>query len=178
MIDISGESRGSQPRAASKVDRALEERGLPGNRMDPQHSLEKNGRAAIAEFADQRGFEPRRILIEQRLHIGLRHAGQRRCAEPHQPQTCAVAITGIAGLRRAERFDGCGVFAELFAEFAEREPGRGEIRRQFDRLQEQVRSGGQIALHLQVAREFEPAVGHQIAGGEKQSRGHGFQFDG
>jgi hypothetical protein len=25
---------------------------------------------------------------------------------------------------------------------------------------------------LQIAREIKPAVGHQIAGGEKQSRGH------
>jgi hypothetical protein len=28
---------------------------------------------------------------------------------------------------------------------------------------------------LQVAGELKPAVGHQIAGGEKQSRGHEFQ---
>ena len=70
------------------------------------------------------------------------------------------------------------MLAELFAKFAEREPGRGEIRRQFDRLREQIGGGDEITLPLQVAREFEPAVGHQIAGGEKQSRGHGFQFDG
>ena len=59
---------------------------------------------------------------------------------------------------------------------AEREPGGGEIRRQLDRLHQKIGGGGQIALQLQVAREIEPAVGHQIAGGEKQARGHGFQY--
>ena len=78
-----------------------------------------------------------------------------------------MAVIGIAGLRLAKRRDRRIVLAEFFADFAEREPGRGEIRRQFDRLQQQIGGGGQIALQLQVAREFEPAVGHQIAGGQR-----------
>jgi hypothetical protein len=28
---------------------------------------------------------------------------------------------------------------------------------------------------LQITREIKPAVGHQIAGGQKQARGHDFQ---
>ena len=43
----------------------------------------------------------------------------------------------------------------------------GKIRRQFDRLQQQIGGGGQIALQLQVARKLEAAVGHQIAGGQE-----------
>ena len=42
-----------------------------------------------------------------------------------------------------------------------------EIRRQLDRLQQQIGGGRQIALQLQVARELEAAVGHQIAGGQE-----------
>ena len=50
-----------------------------------------------------------------------------------------------------------------------------EIRRQLDRLHQKIGGGGQIALQLQIAREIEPAVGHQIAGGEKQAGRHEFQ---
>ena len=86
-----------------------------------------------------------------------------------------MAIVGIGGVRLAKRRDRRIALAELLADFAEREPGRGEIRRQLDRLQQQIGGGGQIALQLQIAREFEAAVGHQIAGGEEQARGHAFR---
>ena len=33
-------------------------------------------------------------------------------------------------------------------------------------------AAGEIALQLQIAREIEPAVGNQIAGGQEQARGH------
>ena len=83
-----------------------------------------------------------------------------------------MAVVGIGAPRLAERRDRRLVLAELFADFAEREPGRGEVRRQFDRLQQQIGGGGEIALQLQVAGEIEPAVGNHIAGGQKQARGH------
>ena len=54
----------------------------------------------------------------------------------------------------------------------EREPGGREVRRQLDRLQQQIGGGRQIALQLQIAGKFEPAVGHQIAGGEKKAGWH------
>ena len=81
-----------------------------------------------------------------------------------------MAIIGIAGLRLLKRRDGRIVLAEFFADIGEREPGGREIRRQLDRLHQQIGGGGQIALQLQIARKFEPAVGHQIAGGEKGGR--------
>jgi putative mRNA 3-end processing factor len=111
-------------------------------------------------------------LIEQGLHIGLRHATQRRRAEPHQPEPGAMAITDVAGQRFLERCDGRLALAEFFADAAEREPGGCEIRRQLDRLHQQVGGGGQIALQLQVARKFEPAVSHQIAGGQEEAGRH------
>ncbi len=64
------------------------------------------------------------------------------------------------------------MLAEFFADAREREPGGREIRRQLDRLHQQIGGGGQIALQLQIAREFEPAVGHQITGGEKKAGRH------
>ena len=74
---------------------------------------------------------------------------------------------GIGGLRLAKRRDRRVALAELLADFAEREPGRGEVRRELGRLQQQIGGGGQIALQLQIARELEAAVGHQIAGGQE-----------
>ncbi len=62
--------------------------------------------------------------------------------------------------------------AELFADFAEREPGGGKTGRKLGRLKQEIGGGGEIALELQIARKIKPAVGNQIAGGQEQSRGH------
>ena len=171
-IDLLGKRGRRQTGAAAEIDRALEERGLARTGANRQHRLEQQRRAAIAEIIDQSCLEPRRILIEQRLHIGLRHRRHLLGAEPHQAQAGAVAVIGVGGAGPAKRRDRLIALAELFAEFAEREPGRGEIRRQFRGLQQQIGGGDQIALQLQIAGEFEPAVGNHIAGGQEQARGH------
>ena len=111
-------------------------------------------------------------MIEQRLHIALRHLVELFGTKPHQPDRSAVTISGSARAGFLERRDRLVVLLELLADFAKGEPGRGEIRCKLDRLLQQVGSGGQIALQLQVARELEAAVGEQVAGGEKQARGH------
>ena len=79
---------------------------------------------------------------------------------------------GVGGLRLAKRCDRGLALAELFANFAEREPGRGKVRRKLDRLQQQIGGGGEIAFQLQIARKIEPPVGHQVAGGQEQARRH------
>ena len=83
-----------------------------------------------------------------------------------------MPVLGIGGDGFAKRRDRRLALAELFANFAEREPGRGKAGRQLDRLQQQIGGGGEIALHLQIAREIEPPVGNHVAGGQEQSRGH------
>ena len=80
-------------------------------------------------------------------------------------QVGAVLIARIGLARFSKGRDGLVALAELGANFAEREPGRDEVRRKLDRLLQQVGRGRQIALELEVARELETAVGHQIAGG-------------
>src|SRR3569623_1017874 len=87
-------------------------------------------------------------------------------------QPGAVTVVGISGARLAERRDRLVTFAELCADFTEREPGRGEIRRELDGLLQKIGGGGQVALELEVAGKLETAVGHQIAGGLKQAQGH------
>ena len=79
---------------------------------------------------------------------------------------------GIGGLRPAKRCDRGLALAELFTNGAEREPGRGKVRRKLDRLQQQIGGGGEVAFQLQIAREIEPPVGHQVAGGQEQARRH------
>ena len=165
-------ARAAKSGAAAEIDGALEEGRLADRGAGGQHRLEQQRRAAIAEIVDQRGLEFRRVLIEQRPHIGRRHRRQRFGAEQHQPQAGAMAVVGIGHLRLAKRRDRRVALAELFADFAEREPGRGKAGRELDRLQQQIGGGDQIALELQIAREIEPAVGNQIAGGQEQARGH------
>ena len=84
-----------------------------------------------------------------------------------------MAIFGVRHLRPAKGRDRRLALAELFANFAERKPGGGKAGRQFGRLQQQIGGGDEIALELQIAGEIEPPVGHQIAGGQEQSHGHG-----
>ena len=172
-IDLPGKRSGRQSGAAAEVDRAFEECGLAGGGARRQHRPEQQLRAAIAEIVDQRRLEPRRILIEQHPHIGLRHRRQWLGAKPHQMQAGAVPILCIGADRPAERRDRPIALADLFANFAEREPGRWKIRRQLDSLFEQIGGGDQIALQLQITREFETAVGDQIAGRQEQAGGHG-----
>ncbi len=141
-----GEGGRRQPGAAAEIDGALEERGLPCRRARRQHRLEQQRRAAIAEIVDQRRLEPWRVLIEQRLHIGLRHIGQRLNAEPHQMQAGAMAIVGISAPRLVKGRDRRSILAEPRTDFAERKPGRGEVRREFGGLQQQLGGGGEISL--------------------------------
>ena len=88
----------------------------------------------------------------------------------------AVAVLGIARAPSERPRSAASRSPSCFADLAKREPGGGEIRRQFDRLLQQVGGGGQVAAQLQVAGEIEAAVGHQIAGGKKQAGRHGFQY--
>ena len=87
-------------------------------------------------------------------------------------QAGAVTILGVAAraLRyaatAASRWPSCSRIS------AEGEPGRGEIRRQLDRLQQEIGRAGEIAAQLQVAGEIVAAVGDQIAGGQEQGRRH------
>jgi putative mRNA 3-end processing factor len=81
-------------------------------------------------------------------------------------------IAGVGVARLPKSCDRRIALAELLADFAEGKPGRHESRREFDSLIQQIGGGGEVALKLQVAREFIAAVGNQIAGGQKQARGH------
>ncbi len=163
MVDVPRKGGCRKPGAAAEIDGALEEGGLLFGRSHRQHRLEQQLRRAIVEIAEQHRLEARGILVEQRLHIAPRHLGQWRGAEPHQPDGRAVAIVGIGRARFTECRDRRGALAELLADFAEREPGRGKVRRDFDRLLQEIGGRRQIAFQLQVARELEAAVGKQIA---------------
>jgi hypothetical protein len=92
--------------------------------------------AAIAQIIHQSGFEFRRVLIEQRAHIGRRHRRQWLGAEQHQPQARAMPVVGIRHLRFSKRRDRRFALAEPFANVCEREPGRGKAGRKFGRLQQ------------------------------------------
>ena len=176
MVDLLGEGGGRQSSAAAEIDRALEEGRLAHRRARRQHRSEQQRGTAIAEIVNQRGLEFRRVLIEQRPHIGLWHRRHLLGAEPHQPQAGAVPILGIGFFRLSKRRDRRVTLAELPTNFAEREPGGSKAGREFRRLQQQIGGGGEIAFQLQIARKIEPPVSHQIAGGQEYSRRHGLHM--
>ena len=166
------EGAGREPGAAAEIDRAFEERRLLRGSAHRQHRLEQQRRTAITEIADQRRLEARRILIEQRLHIARRHRTDGLDAELHQMQAGAVTVLGIGVTRGTERCDRGVTLAELEPDLAQRVPGRREVRHQLDRLFEQLGSGRQVALQLQVARKLVAAVGNEVARGQKQAGSH------
>ena len=86
-----------------------------------------------------------------------------------------MTVTGIGGAGFAKRCDRLVALAELCSDFAEREPRGDKIRRELNGLHQQIGGGRKIAFQLQIAREFEPAVGNEIAGGQEQARGHWLQ---
>ena len=134
MIDLAGKRTCREPGAAAEVDGTLEESGFANRSARGQHRLEQQRGAAIAEIVDQCGLEPGRILVEQRPQIARRHRRQGFRAEQHQPQAGAVPVVGVGGLRLAKGRDRRIALAELFANFAEREPGRGEVWRKLGGL--------------------------------------------
>ncbi|MEY9125065.1 hypothetical protein ABIA09_004627 [Bradyrhizobium yuanmingense] len=169
---LAKEGSGREPGAAAEIDGALEVGGLLGGDARRQHRLEDQRRGAIAEIIDQRVLEPRGVLVEQRLHVGRGHLRHLGIAEPHQVQAGAVLVPGVASPGFTKGRDGLVALAELLTDLAEREPGRGEIRCKLDRLLQEVGRGGKVALELEIARELETAVGHEIAGGQEQAERH------
>ena len=88
-------------------------------------------------------------------------------------QPRAVVILGIGVARFLERGNRAVAIAEPVADGAEREPGRGEARRQLDRLRQNVGGAGKIALRGVIERPFVAPVGDQVAGGDKERAGIG-----
>ena len=94
-------------------------------------------------------------------------------AEPRELQPRAVIILGVGVARLREGGHGAGVVAEPVADGAEREPGRGEARHQFDRLRQNIGGGGKIAARGLVERPFVAPVGDEIAGRDEEWAGIG-----
>ena len=84
-----------------------------------------------------------------------------------------MPVVGVCRLRLAKGRDGFVAVAELLANVSQREPCRGKAGCEVGGLQQQVGGGGEIAFQLQIAREIETPVGHQIAGRHEQADGHG-----
>ncbi len=97
----------------------LKKAGLRTARARGQHRLEQQRGPAIAEIVDQRCLELRRILIEQRAHIGRGHVRQLLGPEQHQSQARAVPVLGIGVARLSEGRNRRVPLAELFTDFVQ-----------------------------------------------------------
>ena len=79
-----------------------------------------------------------------------------------QPGAVIVLGIGVAGL--APRGDRPLAVAELVADTTQREPGRGEIGRELDRLAENIGGPHEVAASRVIERPLVAPVGDQIAG--------------
>src|SRR5271156_2033392 len=83
-----------------------------------------------------------------------------------------MRVAGIGVARLLKGRNRRVAFAELLANFAEREPRGDKTGCEFDGLLQKIGGSDQVALELQVARKVIPTVGYQIAGGQEHARGH------
>ncbi len=120
----------------------------------------------------ERRVVARGVLVEQPADIGFGHRrGGFAGAEPGQLQPRAVIILGIGVAGLLESGDRAVAVAELVADGAEREPGRGEARRQLHGLRQNIGGAGKIAPRGMVERPLVAPVGDQIAGGDEERAG-------
>src|SRR5580704_15752555 len=160
-----GQCRNRGP-ASSQSAAGQQPRAYGFDRVVQQH------RAAIAQPLGKRRVVARGILVEQPPHVGFGH-GRRHLAgaEPRQLQPGAVIVLGVGVARLLESGDSAVAVAELVADGAEREPGRGEAWRQLDRLRQNIGGAGKIALGDVIERPFVAPVGDQVAGGDEERAG-------
>ncbi len=164
-----------QPGAAAEIERTAKAQ-WPALRLGGLHqgAAQKRRRAVVQPLC-QLPVETRRVLIEETLHICRRHRPRRvKPAKTGETERRAVTILGITSKRLAKRRQRPFAVIQQLTRFAERKPGRRETRRQFQRLRQQVRGGGNIAAGGQLACEGVAAVGDEIAGGEEDGRCHKF----
>ena len=79
-------------------------------------------------------------------------------------QTCAVAIMRVCGHGATKRGDRISGLTQRCPRFAEREPRRGKIRREFHGLRQQVRRRFHVATRRKIACERIAAIGREVAG--------------
>ena len=154
------EGRAAQAGAAAKIERGGECYRRPAR----LHGAQQQFRRAVAQPLRQRLIEFRRIAVEQSADIAFRHRGDRGGGEADEVQFRAVTVLRIGVGRFPERRHRAVAIVQSLAHLAEREPGCGIARRQFQRLRQQVGGGREIALAGKVARPLEAAVGDNIAG--------------
>jgi putative mRNA 3-end processing factor len=76
-------------------------------------------------------------------------------------------VTRVCCLCLREGRDGAGAVTEPFTQLTEQKPGGGIVRRELERLYQQVGGPRQIALCLSVACPLKAPVGNYIAGGQE-----------
>jgi hypothetical protein len=118
--------------------------------------------------------EARRVLVEERAHIGLAdRLFRRQGAEPGELDAHAERILGLARERRPKGREGAFAVAPGKPRAAEKRMGRLEIRDELQDLQSEIGRGGVIALVEGGLGVAEAAVGEEIAGGaERGGRMH------
>ena len=162
------ERRAGKPGAAAEIEHGAEPQRAAA-RMRPRP------RRAAAPARDRRAARPapveaRRILVEQRAHIGRRHRRRRVAdAEPRELQAARRAVLGIgvARLLRTPRPRRRGRPASRASRRARTRPGQSPARSRAPGQQVGGRREIAALQHSPCAQAIAP-VGDQVAGGDEQ----------
>ena len=142
-IDEGAKSGASKSGAAAEIERGRKAQ-WPCRRVHRLFDrVAQQRRPAIGELLGQRRVVARGVLVEQPADVRFAHRrGGVAAPEPGKLQPGAVIIVrvGVAGLFECR--DSAGAVAEPVADGAEREPGGGESRREFDGLREDIGGTG------------------------------------
>ena len=138
-IDERSERGAAETGTAAEVQHRAKAHRASGRAHHGFDRVVQQRRAAIIQALGERRVVAGGILVEQPANIGFGHSGRRFAgAEPRQLQSRAMIILRIGVARLPERGNGAVAVAELVADGAQCEPGRGKARRQFHGLDQDI----------------------------------------
>ena len=133
------------------------------------HGIAQQRGRAITQVL-QRAIEARRVLVEQRAHIGMQFRGRGvGGAKARKSHPRAEPIVRVGRIGAGKRRNRPVAVAQRLARLAEREPRRRKAGREFRRLRVEVGRRRQIAVGRIAARQLVAPVRDQVAGGDEQS---------
>ena len=115
--------------------------------------------------------EARGVIVEQPRDIGRRKRVERRSfAQQGQPAARPLRVARINRERGAERIGGAVFFAQPFARLAEGEPRQRPIRREFERLFENLRRRRPVAVPRGRSSVCITPLGDRVVADEQVAR--------
>src|SRR5215204_6298166 len=140
--------------------------GAPAQGAGPAQGGRDQLGAAIVQVLDQVLVEARRVIVEERAHIGLAdRLFRRQRAEAGELDAHAERILRLAVERRLQGSNGGLALARRELRAPEKRVGRREMRDELQHLRREIGRGGMVAPVEGGLGVAEAAIGEEIAGG-------------